>query len=59
MSGLSRKIKRQKESDEIENIRKVYKKKPKIKCPICGKRSLFMTNDKKEVYCIRCDNKIK
>lgn len=25
-------------------------------CPKCHKKSLFMTNSKKEVYCIRCNN---
>ena len=59
MGNIARKINRNKEKEELENIRKLYHKKPKQKCPKCKKRTLFFTNDKKEVYCIRCENMIQ
>lgn len=58
MGSLSRLIDRNKEKEELENIRKVYGKKPKYKCPKCHKKTLFMTNKEKEVFCIRCDRLI-
>ena len=57
--NLKRKIEKENEKKEIENIRKVYGKKPKDKCPKCHKKSLFMTNEKKETFCIRCDKIVK
>ena len=55
MASLSRMIERNKEKEELENIRKVYGKKPKYICPKCHKKTLFMTNKEKEIFCIRCD----
>lgn len=56
---MLRKIKRNKEKRELEDIRNTYGKKPKGICPICKRHSLFMTNKNKEVFCIRCDNMIR
>lgn len=55
MSSIERKIRRQREIDELLNIKKLYGKKPKFICPRCHKKTLFMTNNKNEIYCIRCD----
>ena len=57
--SFDRKYKRLKEKKEQENIKKTYGKKPKGICPACNKHSLFMTNNKGEIFCIRCDNKVK
>lgn len=57
--NLVRKVKREQEKEKLANIRKTYGKKPKDKCPKCGKKSLFMKNSKGEIFCIRCDNRIK
>lgn len=51
-----RKILRGKEKDKLKEIHKTYSRKPKEICPKCHKKSLFMTNSKNEVYCIRCNN---
>lgn len=59
MSNMLRRIKRLNEKKEQEEIHKTYGKKPKEVCPKCHKKSLFMTNDKGEVYCIRCDKRVK
>lgn len=56
MSSFGRKLKRQDEKKEQENIKKVYGKKPKGNCPKCKKHSLFFTNEKGETFCIRCDS---
>lgn len=56
MGSLERQIKRQKEIDDLLNIRKTYGKKPKIICPKCHRKSLFMQNKDGNVYCIRCDS---
>lgn len=56
--NLLRKVVRNKEKEKIEEIKKIYGKKPKAKCPICKRKSLFITNDKGELFCIRCDSKI-
>lgn len=56
---LKRKLKKELEKQELENIRKTYGKKPKEKCPKCGKKSLFFKNTKGEVYCIRCDKIVR
>lgn len=58
MGSLQRKIKRQEEFKELINIRNTYGKKPKIVCPKCKKRSLFMSNNNGEIFCIRCDSKV-
>lgn len=55
---LERQIKRNKEKKELKNIQKTYGKKPKNKCPRCGKRSLFYISKDGEVYCLRCENRI-
>lgn len=59
MSNIQRKIKREKEKLEIERIKDLYHNKPKEKCPKCHKKSLFMKNDNNELFCIRCDQRIK
>ena len=51
-----RKISREKEKYKLKEIHKTYNRKPKEICPKCNKKSLFITNTKNEVYCIRCDN---
>ena len=51
-----RKILREREKDKLKEIHKTYDRKPKEICPKCHKKSLFMTNSKNEVYCIRCNN---
>lgn len=55
MGGFGRKLQRTKEKKELENIKKVYGKKPKGICPKCRKHSLFYTNKNNEMFCIRCD----
>lgn len=55
----SRKLARSKEKEELEFLRKTYGKKPKEFCPQCNKKSLFMQNDKGEIYCIRCNKIVK
>ena len=59
MSNMLRKFKRKKEKDKQINIRNTYGKKPKEICPKCKRKTLFMTNKDGEVYCIRCDNRVK
>lgn len=59
MSSLKRKFERIKEKEEQNNIKNTYGKKPKGICPNCKKHSLFMTNKDKEVYCIRCNERVK
>lgn len=58
MAKLDRKIIVEKEKKELKNIQKTYGKKPKTKCPKCNKKSLFITNNKGEIFCIRCDKKV-
>lgn len=62
MSSLLRKIKRnqnqENERKEIKNIQNIFKKKPKDKCPKCNMKSLFYTNEKKETYCVRCEERV-
>jgi hypothetical protein len=55
MGSLARKIERKREIDELLNIRNLYHKKPKNKCPKFKRKSLFLTNDKGDIFCIRCD----
>ena len=59
MSTMLRKFKRKEEKDKQINIRNTYGKKPKEICPKCKRKTLFMTNKNGEVYCIRCDNRVK
>lgn len=59
MSNMLRKFKRKEEKDKQINIRDTYGKKPKEICPRCKRKTLFMTNKDGEVYCIRCDNRVK
>ena len=59
MSNILRKFKRKEEKDKQINIRNTYGKKPKEICPRCKRKTLFMTNKDGEVYCIRCDNRVK
>ena len=59
MSSLERKFQRVKEKQELKNIRKNYRKKPKGVCPNCKKHSLFYTNENGETYCMRCDALVK
>lgn len=53
MSSMARKIKRNQERD---TMLKQYGKKPKTKCPKCGKLTLFRYKDKKmkEIICVQC-----
>ena len=59
MSNMLRKFKRKEEKVKQINIRNTYGKKPKEICPRCKRKTLFMTNKDGEVYCIRCDNRVK
>ena len=59
MSSMLRQIKRAEEKKKLNEIRYTYGKKPKGICPKCNKHSLFMTNSKNEVYCIRCNECVK
>ncbi len=59
MSSYLRKYKRLELKKENDNIKQTYNKKPKEKCPLCGKKTLFYKNKDNEVYCIRCDKMIK
>lgn len=59
MSNALRKIKRNEEKEKMKEIKSTYGKKPKGICPNCKKHSLFMTNKENEVFCIRCDKRIK
>ena len=56
MGSFGRKLKKQQELKEQQNIKNLYGKKPKGKCPKCKKHSLFFTNEKGQTFCIRCDN---
>lgn len=56
---LDKMISHNKEKQELENIRKTYGKKPKIKCPKCNKKTLFFKNNKGEIFCIRCDKIVR
>lgn len=55
MGSLARIIERKREKEELRNIRNLYHIKPKKTCLKCKRKSLFMTNDKGEIFCIRCD----
>lgn len=57
--SLKRKMSRIEEKHEQTNIRAIYGKKPRIVCPYCHKKSLYMTNNKGEVFCVRCDHMLK
>lgn len=51
-----RKILREKEKEKLKEIHNTYNRKPKEICPKCHKKSLFMSNSKRGVFCIRCNN---
>ena len=57
--NFKRKFERIKEKEEQNNIKNTYGKKPKGICPSCKKHSIFITNKDKEVYCIRCNERVK
>lgn len=59
MSNMLRKIKRSQDKKEQINLRNTYGKKPKQICPRCHLHSLFLQNKDSEVYCVRCNNRIK
>lgn len=59
MSNMLRRVRRNEDKKEIMIFRKTYNKKPKIKCPKCKKKTAFYTNTQKEVYCLRCNEKVK
>lgn len=46
------------EKQKLKNIHKTYGKKPKGKCPKCKRYSLFFTNEKGEIFCVRCDEMV-
>lgn len=58
-NSLKRKLERKAEREELKSIHETYNKKPKDVCPQCHKKSLFMSNDKGELFCIRCDKRVK
>ena len=58
MGSLARKFERAKDKEKQQEIKVMYGKKPKVKCPKCNKKTLFFTNNEGNVYCIRCDNLI-
>ncbi len=53
MSSIARKIKRNQERDAML---KQYGKKPKAKCPKCGKLTLFRYKSKRsnDIVCVQC-----
>lgn len=55
MGSLLRKFDRLKEKEKQRDIKIMYGKKPKLKCPKCHQKTLFFTNTDGEIYCIRCD----
>lgn len=57
--SFKRKLERIKEKEEQNNIKNLYGKKPKGICPKCKKHSIFMTNSEKEIYCIRCNQRVR
>lgn len=59
MSSIGRKMEVEAEKSKLKEIHRTYGKKPKDLCPKCHKRSLFFTNNKGEVFCIRCDQRVK
>lgn len=56
--NIERKILRKKEKDKLKEIHNTYNRKPKEICPKCHKKSIFYSNNKKEVFCIRCDKRV-
>lgn len=58
MGSLARKFKRLKEKDKLQDIKTMYGKKPKQKCPKCHQKTLFFTNNEGNIYCVRCDKQI-
>jgi ssDNA-binding Zn-finger/Zn-ribbon topoisomerase 1 len=59
MGSIGRRIEVEAERKKIKEIQKTYGKKPKEICPKCHKKSIFFTNKKGELFCIRCDQKVK
>lgn len=55
MSSLARKLRRNKEREDIKNK---YGKKPKHACPKCGKLTLFQRvkgkTGKEQIICVQC-----
>lgn len=56
--SLERIVKRNKEKEKLKNIKMTYGKKPKGICPYCHNKTLFMKNEKEEIFCIRCNKQI-
>lgn len=56
---LKRKLIKNEEKEELNNLRKMYGKKPKTKCPKCNKKTLFFKNKDGEVFCVRCDKIVR
>ncbi len=57
--SLARKIKRNAEKEELKRLRNLYGQKLIEKCPVCKRKTLFMKNKNKELYCVRCDKRVK
>jgi len=58
MNSFERHIYMVEEDKKLKEIKTLYGRTPKEKCPKCHRRSLFMTNKDNEVYCVRCDSKV-
>lgn len=58
-NSLENKIKRNKEKEYLKEMTKRYGSKPKSICPNCHKKSIFLKNDKGEIFCIRCEKIVK
>lgn len=58
-NSLARKIKRNNEKKELIEIKSKYGRKPKGVCPNCHKKSLFLENEKHEIFCLRCQKIVK
>lgn len=54
MGSLARKIERQREKDELLNIRNLYHKNQKHVSKM-QKEIIIYDNDKGKIFCIRCD----
>ena len=59
MSSMLRNFKRNQEKKDIEELKTTYGKKPKQRCPRCKQKTIFMKNKDNEVYCVKCDSRIK
>lgn len=58
MNVLQKSMKRAQEAKEVAQIKAIYKRSPKEKCPLCNKKSLFYTNKDGSVFCVRCDSRV-